>query len=58
MEKEDIGFSEEELKKQVDIILQTNNNCEYQRFLEIYKAVQDRSPSASVYNSNWEGKCS
>ena len=58
MEKEDVGFSEEELKKQADIILQTNNNCEYQRFLEIYKAVQDRSPSASVYSSNWEGKCS
>jgi len=58
MEQDDIAFSEENLKVHVDIILQTNGNNEYQRFSELFKIVQKQNPAVSVFNSNWEGKCS
>jgi len=57
LEQEDLDFSEEKLKEQLDILLQTNENKEYQRFLELITKVQKQYQSPSVYNSTWESKC-
>lgn len=53
-----IDFDEETFKNQVDIILQSNNNRVYQNFLKLYENVYQRFPSKSIYNTDWEEKCS
>lgn len=57
MEREDISFSDEELKKYLKIILQNQNN-EYQDFLKLVKTVSKMGTSKYVFDPKCGRKCS
>lgn len=54
--KNEIFYKEENLIEQLKLILQIDDN-RYKKFLEVYKAVNDRNKIESIYNTNWKEKC-
>lgn len=56
MEREDIEYSDDELIKYINLILQ-NENDEYQKFLELVIKVNTMGKAKTVFDNNCEVKC-
>lgn len=56
LEKNDISYSDEELKRYIKVILQ-NNNDEYQHFLELVKEVSTLCKSKTIFDKDCNKKC-
>ena len=57
MERDDIDYSDNELKEYLKVILQ-NNNDEYKKFLKSVEKVFAISKSRTVFDPKCEEKCS
>ena len=57
MERDDIQYSDEELKNYIQVILQ-NHNDEYQNFLKLVQKVSAQGKPQTVFDPKCEEKCS
>ena len=56
IERDDISYSDEELKNYLKVILQKDNN-DYKKFLELVKKVNTLGKANTVFDKNCENKC-
>lgn len=55
--RKEVDYSDEKLKKYLKVILQVENS-EYQEFLTLRKSVINKNRPLTIFNSEWNGKCS
>ena len=49
--------SDDELRKHINVIMQINND-DYEKFIELFKKLIEKRSFSSVFNTDWEKRCS
>lgn len=50
-------YSDDELRKHINIIMQINND-DYEKFMYLFKKLNEKRSFSSVFNRDWEERCS
>ena len=50
-------YSDDELRKHINIIMQINND-DYEKFMYLFKKLNEKRRFSSVFNRDWEERCS